>query len=90
MSSLLTAGPETAVETFLHLKDFGGFGLFFTTLFQSLASHRVRMSSIVFFVLSHVPCFAVLFRFAVPRVLEKPLLWLHCEVNQGAFSSAAP
>lgn len=38
MSSLLTAGVERAVETFLHLKGFGGFGLFVTTLSQSLVS----------------------------------------------------
>lgn len=31
MSSVLTAGPETAAEAFLYLKGFGGFGLFVAT-----------------------------------------------------------
>lgn len=42
---LLTLGPETAVETF-HLKGFGGFGLFITSLSQSLVFHSVRMRGI--------------------------------------------
>lgn len=49
VSSLLTAGPETAVETFLHLKSFAGFGLFVTTLSQSLACHSIRMRSMEMF-----------------------------------------
>lgn len=72
MSSLLTAGP---VETFLHLKGFGGFGLFVITPPQSLVSHSVWMKSIVglFFLFPKCLCSCVLFCLAAPHVPQKLL-----------------